>query len=197
MLSKELEILKQIEELYHGDISEDEFLRACQGQEKKIEAWRKAFAEYPLFEVSKAINHFYVKKSSKTRPNIAQLTAILEESDAQKIVREKSTGEEVEPTFGIKFMEIDCANGDMHWLVPDYLEVERLIRADKWGFVQNIYHPTYEEFQRCMEYWSEEKLGRKYRFCSANDIAMMPQEERNKLYSRCKSITDNFFKGLN
>ena len=179
MLDKELEILKQIEELYKGDISEDEFMELCKGKETKIQAWKKAFADYPLYEVSKAINHFYVKKSSKTRPNIAQLTAILEESDAQKIVREKSTGEEVEPTFGIKFMEIDCANGDMHWLVPDYLEVERLIRADKWGFVQNIYHPTYEEFQRCMEYWSEEKLG------------------RNKLYSRCKSITDNFFKGLN
>ena len=138
MLEKELEILKQIEELYSGDISEQEFLEACKGKETKIAAWREAFEEYPLYEVTKAINHFYVKKSSKTRPNIAQLTAILQENNATKEIQTKQA-ESITPSLAIQYVNQDEADGNMRWFVPDYINVERLIRQDRWYFVQNIY----------------------------------------------------------
>jgi hypothetical protein len=194
MLSKELEILKLIEELYHGDISDEEFLQACQEKQAKIQAWKEAFEGYPLFEVTKAINHFYTKKSSKTRPNIAQLTAILQENGATK---EYVHTEEIKPTYGIIFQQQDKENGDMHWFVPDYLKVEQLIRRDYWGWVHNIYKPTIEEFHRCMEEWCEETTGHKYRFYSDNDIKNMTSEQVRALEQRCHEMADNFLKKLN
>jgi len=197
MLSKELEILKQIEELYHGDISEDEFLRACQGQEKKIEAWREAFDEYPLYEVSKAINHFYVKKSSKTRPNIAQLTAILQETNATKETAEKPV-EKVELPFWLKFQQQDRETGDMSWLVPHYQIVGRLIVQDYFPFVQNIYNPTYEDFRACMKRWSVETYGREYFVESDNQFKALPPEVQKEKLKKAKEIIGNFhFQRLN
>jgi len=190
MLSKELEILKQIEELYHGDISEEDFINECLGKEKKIEAWREAFAEYPLYEVSKAINHFYVKKSSKTRPNIAQLTAILQENNA---VRETSYQRETfDLGFGLKFQQMDKENGDMHWFVPDYQKVENLISMDYWGWVSNIKNPSYDDFHRCMEEWCLETTGHKYRFYSDNDIANMTEEQKQALWDKCHEKINSF-----
>lgn len=196
MLSKELEILKQIEELYSGDISEEEFMQECIGKEKKITAWREAFAEYPLYEVTKAINYFYVKKSSKTRPNIAQLTAILQENNATKEIQTKQA-ESVTSSLAIQYVNQDEEEGNMQWFVPDYIAVERLIRADKWGFVQNIYKPTLDEFHRCLEYYCEGLTGKKHRFYSDNDIATMSYQEKQDLYAKCSAVNLNFFKKLN
>jgi len=190
MLSKELEILKLIEELYHGDISDEEFVKECEGKETKIAAWKEAFNDYSLYDVTKAINHFYMKKSSKTRPNIAQLRAILSESGATREI--VSTGEKVELGFGLKFQQIDKENGDMHWFVPDYVEVERLIRKDVWGFVYNIKNPTLDEFHRCIEEWCKETTGHKYRFYSDNDISKMSEEQKSALWEKCHNLIDNF-----
>jgi hypothetical protein len=197
MLSKELEILKQIEELYHGDITENEFLQACKGQEKKIEAWREAFEEYPLYEVSKAINHFYVKKSSKTRPNIAQLMAILQETNATKELEEIKT-EKVELPFWLKYQQQDRETGDMSWLVPHYQIVGRLIEQDYFPFVQNIYHPTYEDFRECMKRWSFETYGREYFVESDNQFNALPLEVQKAKYEHAREILRNFsLKGVN
>lgn len=197
MLSKELEILKQIEELYHGDISEDEFLQACQGQEKKIEAWREAFAEYPLYEVSKAINHFYVKKSSKTRPNIAQLMAILQETNATKELEEIKT-EKVELPFWLKYQQQDRETGDMSWLVPHYQIVGTLISQDYFPWVQNIYNPSYEDFREAMKRWSFETYGREYFVESDNQFNALPPEVQKAKYEHAREVLRNFsLKGIN
>lgn len=186
MLTKELETLKLIEELYHGDTTEQDMLDFAEKNQTKIQTWKEAFAEYPLYEITKAINHFYVKKSSKTRPNIAQIMAILEENNAEKEHHDVVLN--VQPTFGLKFQIQDKQSGDMHWFVPDYMEVERLIRADKWGWVYNINNPTSEEFHRCMEEWCKEMTGYKYRFYSDNDIAAMPHEQRQQLMDKCRKM---------
>lgn len=190
MLAKELEILKLIEELYHGDIAEDEFLKTCKGKETKIQAWKEAFAEFPLYEVTKAINHFYVKKSSKTRPNIAQIKAILDENNAQ---REITTDvEKVEPSIGLKYQMEDRETGNMHWYVHDYLTVEKLIRKGVYQFVYNYQYPTKDEFDRCMEMWCEETTGHKYRFYSRKDIDRMSDEEKERLWEKCEEMMKAF-----
>ena len=191
MLAKELEILKQIEELYSGDITEQDFLKLCQGKETKLQQWKEAFEEYPLYEVSKAINHFYVKKSSKTRPNIRQIIAILEENNAEK-EHKAEVFEKPEKTFGMKFLEEDKENGDMHWFVPDYMTVERLILADKWEWIYNIKKPTKDEFHRAIEEWCTELTGYKYRFYSDNDIENMTEEQRQALWEKCHKIISGF-----
>jgi hypothetical protein len=197
MLSKELEILKQIEELYHGDITENEFLQACKGQEKKIEAWREAFEEYPLYEVSKAINHFYVKKSSKTRPNIAQLMAILQETNATKELEEIKT-EKVELPFWLKYQQQDRETGDMSWLVPHYQIVGRLIEQNYFPWVQNIYHPSYDDFREAMKFWSFETYGREYFVESDNQFNALPPEVQKAKYEHAREVLKNFsLKGIN
>lgn len=190
MLDKELEILKLIEELYHGDTTEQDMLDFAMKNQTKVQAWKEAFNEYSLYDVTKAINHFYMKKSSKTRPNIAQLRAILSESGAAREIT--PTNEKAELGFGLKFQQIDKENGDMHWFVPDYVEVERLIRKDVWGFVYNIKNPTIDEFHRCIEEWCKETTGHKYRFYSDNDISKMSEEQKSALWEKCHNLIDNF-----
>lgn len=190
MLDKELEILRLIEELYHGDTTEQEMYDFASKNQVKVQAWKEAFEDYPLFEVSKAINHFYMRKSSKTRPNIAQIRAILQESNA---VRETAYQKETyDLGFGLKFQQIDKENGDMHWFVPDYQKVENLILMDYWGWVQNIKNPTIDEFHRCMEEWCMETTGHKYRFYSANDIANMTEEQKQALWDKCHEKINSF-----
>lgn len=191
MLSKELEILKIIEELYVGDISDDDFIKKCKGKDVKLEAWKEAFEDYPLYEVSKAINHFYVRKSSKTKPNIAQIRAILQENNATREVS-PAHSEKIEPSFGIKFMEQDKTEGNMHWFVPDYMRVERLIADDYWTWIYNIKNPTIDEFHRCIEEWCLNLTGHKYRFYSENDIKKMTDEQQGALWKKCREKIDSF-----
>lgn len=191
MLTKELETLKLIEELYHGDTTEQDMLDFAEKNQTKIQTWKEAFEEYPLYEITKAINHFYVKKSSKTRPNIAQIMAILEENNAEK-EHKAEVFEKPEITFGMKFLEEDKENGDMHWFVPDYMTVERLILADKWGWIYNIKKPTKDEFHRAIEEWCTELTGYKYRFYSDNDIENMTEEQRQALWEKCHKIINGF-----
>lgn len=190
MLDKELEILRLIEELYHGDTTEQEMYDFASKNQVKVQAWKEAFEDYPLFEVTKAINHFYMRKSSKTRPNIAQIRAILQESNA---TRETSYQKETyDLGFGLKFQQMDKENGDMHWFVPDYQKVENLIRMDYWGWVGNIKNPSYDDFHRCMEEWCLETTGHKYRFYSDNDIANMTEEQKQALWDKCHEKINSF-----
>jgi len=190
MLDKELEILRLIEELYHGDTTEQEMYDFASKNQVKVQAWKEAFEDYPLFEVTKAINHFYMKKSSKTRPNIAQIRAILQESNA---TRETAYQKETyDLGFGLKFQQMDKENGDMHWFVPDYQKVENLISMDYWGWVSNIKNPSYDDFHRCMEEWCLETTGHKYRFYSDNDIANMTEEQEQALWDKCHEKINSF-----
>lgn len=191
MLDKELEILRLIEELYHGDTTEQDMLDFAEKNQVKVQAWRDAFVDYPLYEITKAINHFYVKKNSKSRPNIKQIMAILEENNAEKVIP-TSVNESVKPSIGIQYAMQDDAEGNMRWFVPDYLEVEKLIRQDKWLFVHNIYQPTLEEFHRCLELYCEEQNGKTIRFFSDNDIAEMSDEKREALRQRCQKVINEF-----
>lgn len=191
MLDKELEILRLIEELYHGDTTEQDMLDFAEKNQVKVQAWRDAFVDYPLYEITKAINHFYVKKNSKSRPNIKQIMAILEENNAEKAIP-TSVNEPVKPSIGIQYAMQDDAEGNMRWFVPDYIEVEKLIRKDKWLFVHNIYQPTLEEFHRCLELYCEEQNGKTIRFFSDNDIAEMSDEKREALRQRCQEVINEF-----
>ena len=153
-MEKHLEIFKHIEELYHGDVTDEAILNYAEKNTAKMEAWRDAFEGYLLRDVLDVIDEFFAKKNNKTPPRISQIKALLNANhihDDREQYHEKT--EHFEPSFGLKIQQIDKENGDMHWFVPDYLEVERLICEDHWGWVYNIYNPTIEEFHRCIEEW--------------------------------------------
>lgn len=193
MLSKELEILKHISELYKADVSDEEFEKEMQGKKTLVNEWGKAFEGYYLRDVLDAIDEYFAKKNNRTQPRIPQILALLNSNNIHS-EQEKQTPvyEQAIPCYGLRFEKEDKENGDMHWFVPDYLKVEQLIRKDKWAWVQNIYNPTSEEFHRCMEEWCMEQTGHKYRFYSDNDIKKMTPEQQQQLLDKCINIVKGY-----
>lgn len=193
MLSKELEILKHISELYKEDVTDEEFMNEMQGKETLVNAWQEAFDGYLLRDVLDAIDEYFAKKNNRTPPRIAQIKAVLNTNhvkDEREEYHEKTDA--VEPSIAIKYANQDLESGDMKWFVPDYIEVEKLIRQDRWGFVHNIYKPTLEEFHRCLEYWCEWLTGKPYRCYSKNEIDNMTAEQQEALRQESLDIIKNF-----
>ena len=169
MLSKELEILRLIEELYHGDTTEQEMMDFAEKNQTKIQAWRDAFAEYPLYEVTKAINHFYTKKSSKTRPNIAQITAILSANGVDKEPEPKSV-ETYQSDLDVLYMHEDVNSGDCHHNLYYYTAALRKIRNGDVPWLRDEMMPSKADLTEVMERICEERTGNKWEFLSKNDF---------------------------
>lgn len=192
-MEKHLEIFKHIEELYHDDITDEEILEYAEKNSAKMEMWKQAFEGYLLRDVLDAIDEYFSHKNNRTPPRIAQIKAVLNAShifDEREQHQEKN--EKVEACIGYQYAMQDKIDGNMRWFVPDYIEVEKLIRQDKWLFVHNIYHPTLDEFHRCLELYCEEQNGKKMRFFSDNDIAEMSDEKREALRQRCQEVINEF-----
>lgn len=190
MLEKEYEILKQIEELYSGDISDDDFLKKCEGKEVRLKAWREAFKEYPLYEVKKAIDFYYTKKSSKTRPNIAQITAILSANGVDK----EQEPERVEPyqcDLDVRYMHEDVENGNCHHNLYYYTRALNMIRRYEYPNVCDINNPTHAEMIMVIEHLCEAKTGKKYEFLSENDLISLgyKKDKKYSLDDALKNIT--------
>lgn len=181
MLSKELEILRLIEELYHGDTTEQEMMDFAEKNQTKIQAWREAFAEYPLYEVTKAINHFYTKKSSKTRPNIAQITAILSANGVDKEPEPKSV-ETYQSDLDIRYMHEDVESGDCHHNLYYYTAALRKIRNGDIPWLRDEMMPSKADLTEVMERICEDRTGNKWEFLSRNDFISQGYDI-NKRYS--------------
>ena len=196
-MEQHLEIIKRIEELYHGDTTDDAILQYAERNREKLEMWHKAFEGYYLRDVLDVIDEYFAKKNNKTPPRIAQIRALLH---AQGIYDRRETVPAVQenrvPDYDTKYQQLDKANGDMNWLVPHYSEVWRRIKQDRYPFVANIYHPTHEEFRECMCRWCLEKYGRPH-FCeSDNDIKNMMPEERRQLEQQALATIRQGFPAL-
>lgn len=180
MLSKELQILKQIEELYGGDIDDEKFLELCKGKESKLSAWKEAFKDYPLFEITRAINHFYVKKSSKTRPNISQITAILQENNAT--IESKPSVEVSKPDLDRAYMHEDVEAGNCHYNLYYYTAALIKIRNNEYPMLRDVVNPTKGELTEVMEDLCLKRIGKKIEFLSKNDLIAQGYD-MNKRYS--------------
>lgn len=182
MLEKEYEILKQIEELYSGDISDDDFLKKCEGKEVRLKAWKEAFNEYPLYEIQKAINVYYTKKSSTTRPNIAQIKAILSANNAHCEQPKEETKEVYEPDYDIKYFDEDVNNGNCHHNRYYYTEALEMIRKHEYPFVADIQNPTHNEMITVIEHICESRTKKKHEFSSRNELIELGYD-MNRHYS--------------
>lgn len=192
-MEQHLEIFKHLEELYHGDTTDEAILLYAEKNSAKLDMWREAFEGYLLRDVLDTIDDYFAHKNNKTPPRISQIKAMLNASGIH--AKEEITRQEVvkaEPDYDVKYQRLDKENGDMNWLVPHYTIVWRLIKQDRFPFVHNIKHPTHEEFRECMRRWCFEKYG-KYNFCASdNDIKNMTYSERLALETSCKEIIKKF-----
>ncbi len=76
-MEKALEILKHIEELYVAEPDLAKIERMAENNPERVGAWEEAFAPYDLADILAAIDDFWQFKNSKSRPNVAQITAVL------------------------------------------------------------------------------------------------------------------------
>ena len=200
MLSKELEILKHIAELYKGDVTDEDFVLEMQDKENLVKMWSDAFDGYLLRDVLDAIDEYFTFKNNKSAPRIQQILAMLNSKnihrETEDVIPEKK--EKVELPFWLKYQQQDRETGDMSWLVPHYQIVGRLIEQDYFPWVQNIYNPSYEDFRAAMKQWSVETYGREYFVESDNQFNALPPEVQKAKYEHAREVLRNFsLKGLN
>ena len=187
-MEQHLEIFKHIEELYHGDTTDEAILQYAKENSAKLEMWKEAFAGFYLRDVLDTIDDYFAHKNNKTPPRIAQIKAMLNAANIHAEDKICGKNPPVEPDYDIRYMKLDKENGDMNWLTPHYARVLQLIRQDYWPFVQNIYHPTHEEFRECLKRWSWQKYGREFFCLSKNQIDQMTPEQKKKVEGDALSV---------
>ena len=118
-MDKTQQILFHLDELYTEEANEERILRACEKNPAKYGAWKDAFEEYDLADVLTAIDEFWQYKSNKTKPNVAQIRAILNTKKAEKIKKAESEAVRELPT-AYHFWKQDGASGDLKYFLQDY-----------------------------------------------------------------------------
>ncbi len=76
-MEKALEILQHIEKLYAKDYDDSYATKLSSKNPDMVNAWNESFKNYDLLDVLAAIDDFWQFKNSKSRPNVAQIAAIL------------------------------------------------------------------------------------------------------------------------
>lgn len=76
-MEKALEILKHIEELYVEQPDFAKLEKMAQNNPERVAAWDDAFRDFDLVDVLNAIDEYWNYKSSKSKPTVAHLKAIL------------------------------------------------------------------------------------------------------------------------
>ncbi len=127
-MEKVLEILKHIEELYAGDVSDEAIRAFADKNSEKVNAWREAFQDYDLADVFGAIDDFWNYKSNKTRPTVAQLRAKLNVGKVDKV---RTDVQQIAQTdYAAVFMRRDIKLGCCRHLLPVYNQAVRYIAED-------------------------------------------------------------------
>lgn len=116
-MEKAQEILLHIDELYTENPSEDKILHLAENNPTRYQAWVDAFKDYDLSDVLRAIDEFWEYKNSKTKPNVAQIKAILNAHRAETI---KETAEVKELPTAYHFWKQDGESGDLKYFLSDY-----------------------------------------------------------------------------
>lgn len=129
-MEKAQEILFHIEELYTENPSEEKIIQACEKNPTRYQAWVDAFNGYDLSDVLSAIDNFWEFKNSKTKPNVAQIKAILNAHKTEKTT-ETREGELKALSPAIQRMESDIESGNCHHLLRVYEEAVKYILTDK------------------------------------------------------------------
>lgn len=183
-MEKALEILKHIEELYVVEPDFAKIERMAVNNPERLNAWQEAFAEYDLADILSATDDFWNYKSSKSKPSVAQLKAIL---NAKKVDTEDNSiggmrrrilkcADEVGDKYGAaareRYLKAARANwpdvdlSGHEWTEPEILECEKssaedyavtLMRRDiKLNRCQHLL----PEYQAAVRYIAEDMLSR-------------------------------------
>lgn len=188
-MEKAQEILLHIDELYTENPSEDKIRQMAENNPTRYQAWVDAFKDYDLPDVLTAIDNFWEFKSSKTKPNVAQIKAILTSHKAEKLRQAAESAPKKELPSPENLMAQDVAAGCCRNNLYVYREafdiclnqfLPEVIPAD---VAEHAFYPrnvqlavengVFGRFDEAMLMAAKRRFGRDYEFPSANDLEAM------------------------
>lgn len=186
-MEKAQEILFHIDELYTENPSEEKILQLAEKNPTRYQAWVDAFKDYDLSDVLQAIDEYWEYKSSKTKPNVAQIKAILN-AHKTSLVKETAAPKKELPSPE-NLMALDVSTGDCRNNLYVYREafdiclnqfLPEVIPAD---VAEHAFYPrnvqlavengVFNRFGEAMLMAAQRRFGRDYEFPSANDLEAM------------------------
>ena len=191
-MQKAQEILKHIDELYLTKVDLKKIENLPETNPTQYQAWVDAFEEYDLADVLTAIDEFWQYKSNKTRPNVAQIRAILNTKKAEKIKKAEATAPVKELPTPENLMALDISTGDcrnnlyvyreafdicLNQFLPEVIPADVAERALYPRNVQlAVENGVFGRFPEAMLMAAQRRFGRDYEFSSANDLAAQKGE---------------------
>ena len=190
-MEKAQEILFHIDELYTENPSEEKILQLAEKNPTRYQAWVDAFKDYDLSYVLQAIDEYWEYKSSKTKPNVAQIKAILN-AHKTSLVKETAAPKKELPSPE-KFMADDIKTGDCRnnlYVYRDAFEIclkEFLPQVIPADIAEHSYYPkdvqlavengVFFRFGEAMLMAAHRRFGenRDYEFSSENDLKAQKQ----------------------
>jgi hypothetical protein len=188
-MEKAQEILFHIDELYTENPSEDKIRQMAENNPTRYQAWVDAFKDYDLPDVLTAIDNFWEFKSSKTKPNVAQIKAILTSHKAEKLRQAAASAPKKELPTPENLMAQDVAVGCCRNNLYVYREafdiclnqfLPEVIPAD---VAEHAFYPrnvqlavengVFGRFDEAMLMAAQRRFRRDYEFPSANDLEAM------------------------
>ena len=190
-MQKAQEILKHIDELYLVKVDLQKIEKIPETNPTQYQAWVEAFEEYDLSDVLFAIDEFWQYKSNKTRPNVAQIRAILNAKKAEKVKKAETQAVKAELPTPESLMQDDIKAGNCRNNLYVYREAYELVTqdwlaemipADEYNFAithwpRNVQlavnNGLFGRFSEAMLQAAHRRFGedRDYEFPSANDLA--------------------------
>ena len=188
-MEKAQEILKHIDELYCIKVDLKKIENMPETNPTMYEMWSDAFKDYDLPDVLTAIDNFWEFKSSKTKPNVAQIKAILTSHKAEKLRQATASAPVKELPTPENLMAQDVAAGCCRNNLYVYREafdiclnqfLPEVIPAD---VAEHAFYPrnvqlavengVFGRFDEAMLMAAQRRFGRDYEFPSANDMEAM------------------------
>lgn len=196
-MEKAQEILFHIDELYTENPSEDKIRQMAENNPTRYQAWVDAFKDYDLPDVLTAIDNFWEFKSSKTKPNVAQIKAILTSHKAEKLKQAAASAPKKELPTPENLMAQDVAAGCCRNNLYVYREaydicldkfLREVIPAD---VAEHAFYPrnvqlavengVFGRFDEAMLMAAQRRFGRDYEFPSANDMEAMKKNGKKSV----------------
>ena len=195
-MEKAQEILFHIDELYTENPSEEVVIRKSKENPTRYQAWVDAFKDYDLSDVLLAIDSYWEYKNSKTKPNVAQIKAILNSRKVEKNNESEQTEVKYIPDFAITRMNEDIRNGvnrhllTVYKLAYDYCITDLLLQdipLDEWKHMSEyqkhmlaVEKGILGNFDDVLVYICEKYYGKKYQYPSAAMLKGIEAKPKSK-----------------
>lgn len=195
-MSKAQEIADYIADLYGGKSDLTEI------QEENL---TKAFEKYDLEDIKHAVNEYWTYKNSKTKPNVAQILALLDAHKTEKLP-ESDKGGQAKGDVAIELMKADVEAGTCRNNLYVYYDAVDIV-INKWlldempvsvwsglsyGYKikQAENKGLFDRFDEALRESAQARFGRDYEFPSKNDMKNM--NDRYEAKNLVKSIASHW-----